>query len=112
MTESWRPETGHIVFGAEGEDFLAWLISVPMGKVTATYRIGTEFHESTGLGYHDHNWCNQPYMQMGHMLDHWFWDEGVQVLTRSSRPTSRPRRSMASCSYPLYARPRRQSDRG
>jgi hypothetical protein len=76
MTESWRPETGHILFGAEDEDFLAWLIAVPMGKVTATYHIGSEVHESTGLGYHDHNWCNQPYMQMGHMLDHWFWGRG------------------------------------
>ena len=26
MTEPWRPETGHVVFGDEGEDILAWLI--------------------------------------------------------------------------------------
>ena len=26
MTEPWRPETGHLVFGADGETFLAWLI--------------------------------------------------------------------------------------
>ena len=76
MTESWRPETGHIVFGAEGEDFLAWLISVPMGKVTATYRIGSEVHETTGTGYHDHNWLSQPYLQMGHLIDHWYWARG------------------------------------
>jgi hypothetical protein len=75
-TEPWRPETGHVVFGAGGEQFLAWLISVPMGKVTATYRIGSEVHEATGTGYHDHNWMNQPYSKMGHCLDHWYWGRG------------------------------------
>ncbi len=76
MTESWRPETGHIVFGAEGEHFLAWLIAVPMGKVRATYRIGSEVHETAGTGYHDHNWMSQPYPRMGHLIDHWYWGRG------------------------------------
>jgi len=75
VTQSWRPETGHVVFGDEGE-FLAWLIAVPMGKVTATYKIGDEVHEATGTGYHDHNWMNQPYLQMGHLIDHWYWGRG------------------------------------
>ena len=75
-TEPWRPETGHILFGAHGEDYLAWVISVPTGKVTATYRIGSEVHESTGTGYHDHNWLSQPYLQMGHLIDHWYWGRG------------------------------------
>ena len=26
--------------------------------MTATYRIGDEAHETTGVGYHDHNWGN------------------------------------------------------
>lgn len=76
LTQPWRPETGHIVFGADGEDFLAWLIAVPMGKVTATYRIGTEVHQTTGTGYHDHNWLSQPYLHMGHLIDHWYWGRG------------------------------------
>ena len=75
-TEPWRPETGHVVFGADGQKFLAWLISVPMGKVTVTYRIGSEVHESTGTGYHDHNWMNQSYAQMAHLIDHWYWGRG------------------------------------
>jgi hypothetical protein len=75
MTESWRPETGHVVFG-DDEEFLAWLIAVPMGKVTATYQIGSEVHQTTGTGYHDHNWMNQPYLQMGHLIDHWYWGRG------------------------------------
>ena len=56
--------------------FLAWLISVPMGKVTATYRIGSEVHETTGFGYHDHNWLSRPYLKMGHLIDHWYWGRG------------------------------------
>lgn len=75
-TESWRPETGHLVFGPEGEKFLAWLVSVPMGKVTATYKIGSEVHHSSGMGYHDHNWMNYAYCDMSHLIDHWYWGRG------------------------------------
>jgi hypothetical protein len=76
ITESWRPETGHLVFGDQGEKFLAWLVSVPMGKVTATYKIGSEVHRSTGMGYHDHNWMNYAYNEMAHFIDHWYWGRG------------------------------------
>lgn len=76
ITESWRPETGHLVFGDQGEKFLAWLVSVPMGKVTATYKIGSEVHSSSGMGYHDHNWMNYAYNEMAHFIDHWYWGRG------------------------------------
>jgi hypothetical protein len=72
-TEPWRPETGHLVFGAEGQTIFGWSPCVPMGKVTATYRIGSEVHETTGTGYHDHNWMNQ---EMAHLVDHWYWGRG------------------------------------
>jgi hypothetical protein len=72
-TEPWRPGTGHLVFGPEGETVFAWTPFVPMGKVTATYRIGSEVHEATGTGYHDHNWMNQ---EMAHLVDHWYWGRG------------------------------------
>ena len=72
-TEPWRPETGHVVFGADGETIFAWLPSVPMGRVTVTYRIGSEVHEATGTGYHDHNWMNA---EMAHLIDHWYWGRG------------------------------------
>ena len=61
ITEPWRPETGHLVFGAEGETIFAWAPFVPMGKVTCTYSIGSEVHEATG---------------MGHLIDHWYWGRG------------------------------------
>ena len=41
-TEPWRPETGHMVFGAEGETIFAWTPFVPFGKVTATYKSATK----------------------------------------------------------------------
>lgn len=37
---AWRPETGHWLFGEEGEHYFAWLPSVPQGRVEATYRVG------------------------------------------------------------------------
>jgi hypothetical protein len=73
MTEPWRPETGHLFFGPKDEQFFAWSPFVPFGKVTATYKIGSEVHEATGTGYHDHNWMNT---EMGHLLDHWWWTRG------------------------------------
>ncbi len=72
-TEPWRPETGHMVFGPEGETIFAWTPFVPMGNVKATYRIGSEVHEATGTGYHDHNWMNKG---MAHLVDHWYWGRG------------------------------------
>ena len=72
-TESWRPETGHVVLGDNGETIFAWTPFVPFGKVTATYRIGSEVHEATGTGYHDHNWMNK---EMRQLVDHWWWGRG------------------------------------
>ncbi len=73
LTEPWRPATGNIVFGPEGHDIFGWTPAVPFGKATVTYRIGTEVHQATGTGYHDHNWCTK---EMGQMLDHWWWAKG------------------------------------
>ena len=72
-TQPWRPQTGHLLFGADGETIFAWTPFVPFGKVTATYRIGSEVHHATGTGYHDHNWMNK---QMDHLIDHWWWAKG------------------------------------
>ena len=54
---------------------------MPFGKVTATYKIGSEVHEATGTGYHDHDWMST---EMGHMLDHWWWTRGDVGATPSS----------------------------
>ncbi|NJD58059.1 MAG: hydroxyneurosporene dehydrogenase, partial [Anaerolineae bacterium] len=72
-SEPWRPETGHMVFGQEGQTIFAWTPFVPMGNVKATYRIGSEVHEAMGTGYHDHNWMNK---EMAHLVDHWYWGRG------------------------------------
>jgi hypothetical protein len=72
-TESWRPETGNLLFGRDDEHVFAWTPFVPFGKVTGTYKIGDEVHEATGRGYHDHNWTNT---DLGHLIDHWWWARG------------------------------------
>ena len=72
-TQPWRPQTGHLLFGADGDTIFAWAPFVPFGKVTATYRVGSEVHQATGTGYHDHNWMNK---QMAHLIDHWWWAKG------------------------------------
>jgi hypothetical protein len=55
---AWRPQTGYLLYGPKRDKEFAWLPSVPQGAVTATYRVGEEVHQTTGVGYHDHNWGN------------------------------------------------------
>ena len=69
----WRPETGYMLFGQERKREFSWLPSVPQGKVTARYSVGDERHESTGTGYHDHNWGNVGLMEIIH---DWYWARG------------------------------------
>jgi hypothetical protein len=69
----WRPETGYMLFGEDRKLEFAWLPSVPQGKVTVTYTIGDERHETTGTGYHDHNWGNVGMMEIIH---DWYWARG------------------------------------
>ena len=71
--QSWRPETGYMLFGEERDLEFSWLPSVPQGRVTATYSIGDERHETTGTGYHDHNWGNVGMMEIIH---DWYWARG------------------------------------
>ena len=70
---AWRPQTGYLLFGSDREQEFAWLPSVPQGAVTATYRIGEELHETTGVGYHDHNWGNVSLVKIVH---DWYWARG------------------------------------
>jgi predicted secreted hydrolase len=70
---AWRPETGYLLYGAERDKEFAWLPSVPQGAVTAMYRIGDEVHETTGVGYHDHNWGN---VSLAKIVHHWYWARG------------------------------------
>jgi hypothetical protein len=69
----WRPSTGYMAFGADRSREFAWLPSVPQGSVTVTYSIGSERHEATGVGYHDHNWGNVGLIKVVH---DWYWARG------------------------------------
>jgi hypothetical protein len=70
---AWRPQTGYLLYGAERDQEFAWLPSVPQGAVTVTYRIGDEAHETTGIGYHDHNWGN---VSLAKIVHDWYWARG------------------------------------
>jgi CrtC N-terminal lipocalin domain len=70
---AWRPQTGYLLYGTERDKEFAWLPSVPQGAVTATYRVGDEVHETTGVGYHDHNWGN---VSLAKIVHDWYWARG------------------------------------
>lgn len=67
---SWRPGAGITYFDQAQKHYLAWVVPVPYGTVTATLVEDGETKELTGSAYHDHNWGNK---LMGSFLDHWFW---------------------------------------
>jgi hypothetical protein len=69
----WRPSTGYMLFGTKQQLEFAWLPSVPQGAVTASYTIDGERYETTGVGYHDHNWGNVNLMNIVH---DWYWARG------------------------------------
>src|ERR1700736_3095721 len=70
---AWRPQTGYLLYGTARDKEFAWLPSVPQGAVTATYRIGDEVRETTGVGYHDHNWGN---VSLAKIVHDWYWARG------------------------------------
>jgi hypothetical protein len=70
---AWRPGSGYMVFGEDRSLEFAWLPSVPQGAVTVRYTVEGEHHETTGVGYHDHNWGNVGLMKVVH---DWYWARG------------------------------------
>jgi hypothetical protein len=73
QVHAWRPQTGYMLYGPARDKEFAWLASVPQGTVTASYRIGDEVQETTGIGYHDHNWGNASLPKIVH---DWYWARG------------------------------------
>ena len=69
----WRPETGYLQFGHDRAHEFSWLPSVPKGRVALRYRVGDEQFESTGTGYHDHNWGN---VGLPDIVHDWYWARG------------------------------------
>jgi hypothetical protein len=70
---AWRPGSGYMLFGADRSLEFAWLPSVPQGAVTVRYTVEGEQHDTTGVGYHDHNWGNVGLMKVVH---DWYWARG------------------------------------
>ena len=69
----WRPSTGYLLFGPDRSREFSWLPAVPQGAVTATYSVDGDRRETTGVGYHDHNWGNVGLMKVVH---DWYWARG------------------------------------
>jgi hypothetical protein len=70
---AWRPGSGYMLFGEDRSLEFAWLPSVPQGAVTVRYTVEGEQHDTTGVGYHDHNWGNVGLMKIVH---DWYWARG------------------------------------
>jgi CrtC N-terminal lipocalin domain len=70
---AWRPASGYMLFGEDRSLEFAWLPSVPQGAVRVAYTIAGEQHDTTGVGYHDHNWGNVGLMKVVH---DWYWARG------------------------------------
>ncbi len=68
-TESWRPKTGHFIYGNSGKEF-AWLVPVPQGKAEITYSYKGKTYNLYGSCYHDHNFGNA---NMADVINHWYW---------------------------------------
>ena len=86
-TESWRPETGHLLFGPNDEHLFAWTPFVPFGKVTGTYKIGDEVHEATGRAI---TTTTGRTPTSGTSSSTGGGREARSARTRSSQPTSSP----------------------
>jgi hypothetical protein len=67
---SWRPGAGITYFDSHKKHYLAWVVPVPYGTVSARITEGGTTRTLQGSAYHDHNWGNH---LMGSFLDHWYW---------------------------------------
>ena len=70
---AWRPETGVMLFGENRDLEFSWLPSVPQGRVQARYTVDGVTAETTGVGYHDHNWGN---VGPAKIVNDWYWARG------------------------------------
>jgi len=68
-TESWRPKTGHFIYGNSGKEF-AWIVPVPKGEAEITYTYKGKTYTTQGSCYHDHNFGNA---NMADVINHWYW---------------------------------------
>lgn len=69
-TQSWRPKTGHMVFGRPERKQFNWVVPVPAGTVNIEYTYKGNHSTVAGVGYHDHNWGN---IDMRRLINHWYW---------------------------------------
>ncbi len=84
---SWRPGTGH--FGNR-EDYFAWVVAVPEGKVEGSITERGVRRRISGTGYHDHNWGN---VLPNEVLAGWWWGRaaiGEHTVVMADFEVSKP----------------------
>ncbi|MCG1037575.1 hypothetical protein [Polaribacter sargassicola] len=69
-TQSWRPKTGHMVFGEDESKEFNWVVPVPQGEIELEYNYKGSETKTAGSVYHDHNWG---YISMLEIFNHWYW---------------------------------------
>lgn len=69
-TQSWRPKTGHMVFGVDESKEFNWVVPVPQGEIEINYNYKGSEAKTSGSVYHDHNWGN---ISMIELFNHWYW---------------------------------------
>lgn len=70
----WRPEAGHIIFGANDEDYFGWSIPVPAGETHVVIRGNGLDIDSRGTGYIDRGWLNKPLSEFLHDWNWFHWE--------------------------------------
>ena len=68
--DAWRPGTGKNYYGRKLKYYFAWLAAVPFGSVRGKVMCEGKECNTTGEGYHDHNWGN---IALPKVLSHWVW---------------------------------------
>lgn len=68
---SWRPETGHFIFGEEDENYFGWTIPAPPTNKAKVKISSKEINiDCSGVGYVDRGWTNKPF---GEFMNNWNW---------------------------------------
>ena len=70
---SWRPNGGVDFVDETRTTWSGWVVPVPYGTVEGTLTVDGESRSLKGTCYHDHNWSN---VNLGTVLDHWYWGRG------------------------------------
>jgi hypothetical protein len=76
-----------MLFGADQSLEFCWLPSVPQDAVAASFSIGDETHQASGVGYHGHNWGN---VALPDIIHDYYWARGEREDVYPDTTTGKP----------------------